>query len=367
MCLNKLQIDYEQNEGIAVMLKHRFPEYTYNIITIFTIWLRWISDFDENIEHIQSVSDIVETEYNIIECIFKYSDLIQYAFFGISSMINPVTTIDITGLIVYNKQLGSGTFGKILAGKINGENVAVKLFYNIKKKEIYKQYNDWCVFMKEYAMLSRLQNTGVVGKLYGARWGSSYWQMVVERHYIHSLDWKLHDMNTTERTIQIVDDIFAAINTIHEVTGHIHGDIKPQNIMIDILEGEPVVKIIDFGLSEKIHILHKNHEYIQTIYWRSPELLEHLPSDLVLADAWATAIAVFDIMAGRFVIYDIGATVDITEYDMLTLLQCQCLNRDTIPDEWCEYIEPELIDYANEIYAKYIVEAKSRTGFKSSA
>ena len=362
---NEMQIDHKQtqNERIVALIKHRFPKYAYNTIAAFTVWLKYISDFSDNERHIRSVSSLLENESGIIECIFKDTTIIQYVFFGRDCVINPAPTVDITTLVVSTEKLGFGTFGKVFAGKVNEKNVAVKMFCNIEKKQISKQYSEWCIFMKEFALLSKLQNTGLVGKLYGARWDSDNWQMIVERHYIESLAWKSHSMNTTTNTIQIVRDIFAAINTIHKLTGYVHGDVKPYNIMIDIIEGEPVVKIIDFGLSEKIQVLQNDHQYIQTIYWRSPELLEYLPTDLVLADAWATAITVIDIMAGRSVMYDIGATSDITEDAMLALLYNKCLNRKTIPDEWSKYIKPELIDYANEIYKKYIVSADVRVGF----
>lgn len=363
---NEMQIDQEQNERVVALIKQRFPDYTYNTIAIFTVWLKYISDFSENKRHIRSVSSLVETESSKIECIFKDTTIIQYVFFGRVCKLNLAPAIDITTLVITNEKLGSGAFGKVIAGKVNGENVAVKTFCNIEKKQIGKWYSEWCIFMKEFAILSKLQNTGIVGKLYGARWDSDNWQMIVERHYIRSLDWKLHDANTTENTIQIIRDIFGAINTIHTITGYVHGDIKPENIMIDIIEGKPVVKIIDFGLSEKIQVLQKNHQYVQTIFWRSPELLESIPTDLVLADAWATAITAFDIMAGRCVMYEIGASSNITEDDMLALLHRKCLGRDTIPCEWAEYIEPELIEYANEIYEKYIVEENIRMGFNST-
>ena len=362
---NEMQIDNEQNERIAALIKQRFPQYAYKTIAIFTIWLKYISEFSDNKRHIRSVSSLVESDSDIIECIFKDTTIIQYVFFGRDCVINPAPTVDITTLVVSTEKLGFGTFGKVVAGKVNDKNVAVKTFCNIEKKQIYKQYSEWCVFMKEYALLIKLQNTIVVGKLYGVRWDSDNWQMIVERHYIRSLEWKSHSMNTTENTIQIVRNIFAAINTIHEITGYVHGDVKPDNIMIDIIEDKPVVKIIDFGLSEKIQVLQNDHQYIQTIYWRSPELLEYLPTDLVLADAWATAITVIDIMAGRCVMYDIGATSKITEDAMLALLYNKCLNRKTIPDEWSKYIEPELIDYANEIYKKYIVSTDVRAGFST--
>ena len=347
-------------ERVVALIKRRFPEYTYKTIAAFTVWLTYISDFSDNKRHIRHVSDLVENEIGIIERIFQDTTIIQYLFFG-REVATP--TIDITTLVVTNEKLGSGSFGSVVSGKVNGENVAVKTFNELKKIQIYRQYADWCVFMKEFTLLNKLQNTGIVGKLYGVRWNSGNWQMIVERHYIQSLDWKSHTLNTTENTIQIVRELFTVIGTIHKITGYVHGDIKPDNIMIDIIDDEPVLQIIDFGLSEKIHVLQKNHKYVQTIFWRSPELLECIPSDLVLADAWATAITAFDIMAGRCLMYDIGARIDINEDDMLALLRCRCLNRSTIPCEWIEYIDPELIEYANEIYEKYIVNAKYRIGF----
>lgn len=356
-------MDQEQNEWTVALIKRRFPEYTYNIIAVFTVWLKYISKFSDNKRHVRHLSGLVENESSKIESIFKDTAIIQYVFFGRDCAINPTPTIDITTLVVTNEKLGSGSFGRVVSGKVNGENVAIKTFCNIEKKGFYKQYSEWCVFMKEFALLSKLQNTGVVGKLYGARWDSANWQMIVERHYVRSNEWKQHVDSTTENTMQIVRDIFAAISTIHKITGYVHGDVKPDNILIDIISGEPVVKIIDFGLSEKIHVLQKNHRYIQTIFWRSPELLECIPSDLVLADAWATAITAFDIMAGRCLMYDIGAKTDINEDDMLALLHKKCLNRETIPCEWVEYIDQELIEYANEIYEKYIVEVDFRMGF----
>lgn len=352
----------ERDEYIASLIKRRFPAYAYNTVAIFTVWLNYISKYSDNKRHIRAVSLLVENDSANLETIFREIDIISYIFFD--AYINkPKEPLDVSALVTSTEKLGSGAYGIVYSGKLNSKHVAIKKFTYIEKTKIHKQYEDWCGFMKEYCMISKLQDTGVVGKLYGAGWQDMSWVMVLEQHHIPSFEWKNHDANTNKRTIKIIQDIFDAVKTIHAVTGYVHGDIKPENILLDIIDGEPKVRMIDFGLSEPVGELQNSHQYIQTIYWRAPELLESLPCDLVLTDIWAVAITAFDIMAGKYVMHELGAKNDITEDDMLNLLMTKCLGRTTIPDEWVRFIDDGLIDYANELYEKYIVYVDMRMGF----
>jgi serine/threonine protein kinase len=305
---------------------------------------------------------LVENESANLETIFREIDLMSYIFFD-SFVERLKEPLDISPLITSTEKLGSGSYGTVYSGKLNSKQVAIKKFTYIEKSKISEQYEDWRGFMKEYCIISKLQDTGVVGKLYGAGWQDTSWVMVLERHHIKAFDWKNHDANTNARTIKIIEDIFDAVKTIHAVTGYVHGDIKPENILLYIVDGEPKVRMIDFGLSEPVGEFRERHEYIQSIYWRAPDLLQALPCDLVLTDIWAIAIAAFDIMAGRCVMYEIGAKIDIKEDDMFYILMTKCMNRTTTPDEWVRYINDNLIDYANELYEKYIVDVDVRAGF----
>jgi len=352
------------NELNATLLKGRFPNYTSYTIAVFALWFRYISRYSDTILHLDNVSRLVNKQTEYMEDIFSQIDIIRCMFFNDYSHINvPEKSLNLSNLITYKSKLGAGSYGIVYKGKLNSNNVAVKKFIDINKNRVHEQYEEWCIFMKEYCLISKLQDTGVVGKLYGVRWCDNYWSMVIQQHYIKSIDWNKHELNTRERTIRIIQDAFNAIQTIHMVTGYVHGDIKPDNILIDIVDGEPKVQIIDFGLSEPVGELQSGHEYIQTIFWRAPELLEAIPCDLVLTDIWAITIAAFDIMAGGCVMFELGAKHDINNVDMLKLLMSRCMNRNTIPEEWAMVINDDLIDFANELYAKYIVDASARLGF----
>ncbi len=343
------------------MIKDRYPKYSYNVLTASTLWLKHCCKYYSNTRLGISLSSIIDADISIIEDIFRHTDVIQCAFFKQPDHIIPISVVSIDEVdIISSETIGKGSFGVVMAGKLKNKNIAVKLYSHIKLNETTKQHRDWCTCVKEYALLCRLQGTGIVGKLYGAGWIMGCWTMVMERHYIQSIDWKYHTMNTTENTKQIVYDIFDAISRVHELTGYVHGDVKPSNIMIDILEGKPTVRIIDFGLSEPIGILRQDHRYVQSMFWRSPELLDEEPCDLVLADAWATAITAFDIMAGKCIMFESGASAEIDEIDMSNLLVIHCLGRVIMPDEWKPHIHKDLIDFANDIYAKYIVRENQR-------
>ena len=359
---------YTKDERVAALLKQRNPTYTYNTAATTAIWLNYISKYSENKRHIKAVCSLVEKDVSVITDAFRDSEIIQIAFFGQGDVTaTPVVMDSLDDLVVSAEKLGSGAFGTVFVGKLKGGTVAVKSYTHIDQKRATKKYGEWCICMKEYALLCKLQGTGVVGKLHGVGWNAGCWRMVMERHSIRALNWKYHELNTTEKTKQIIRDMFAAICTIHEVTGYVHGDVKPENLMIDIVDGKPTVKVIDFGLSEPIGVLEKYHQYIQTIYWRSPELLDEEPSDLVLADAWAAAVTAFDIMAGRCVMYDLGANIDIDEIDMSNLLFWKCLNRTVIPEEWEPFIEEDLVDFANDLYKKYIVRGDLRSPLTPSS
>jgi serine/threonine protein kinase len=51
---------------------------------------------------------------------------------------------------------------------------------------------------------------------------------------------------------RILDDLLMALAELH-TSGHIHGDLKPENIFVNQTGKSPIVQLVDFGLIEKFH------------------------------------------------------------------------------------------------------------------
>jgi serine/threonine protein kinase len=258
-------------------------------------------------------------------------------------------------LVSTNDLLGKGSYGAVYSGTLNdGTTVAVKQYSHLNKTLIHTNVCDWSSCMKEIAMLSQLQGSGIVGELHGVGWFCGSWIILMQQHSLGSIAWAKHELWSVERTKQIVVDLFGAIRSVHKLTGQVHGDVKPCNVMLDIVDNDKVkVWIIDFGLSESVGTIEKGHQYLQTMFWRSPELLEGKSCDLIEADLWATAITAFDIMAGKHVMGDFGANAATTDAKMMAILQANVLGRTSVPDEW--NIHQELLKLANDLFRLYIV------------
>ena len=75
----------------------------------------------------------------------------------------------------------------------------------------------------------------------------------------------------------------------------VHADLKPENIMVD-LHGS--LKIIDFGSSWKEKEIKKIHTYIQSRYYRAPEIPLGLGVTCAI-DIWSFACIIYELLTGK--------------------------------------------------------------------
>ncbi|KAJ3034881.1 hypothetical protein HDV00_004569 [Rhizophlyctis rosea] len=119
---------------------------------------------------------------------------------------------------------------------------------------------------------------------------------------------------------RIFSQIASAIHALHS-TGHVHGDLKEENILIDATDPEwPQVKLCDFGHARRVRSregardgpLHE-YQYYGTTEMTCPEMLKNVvdvkeagrqrrggtvKTDGFAADIWAMGLVLFSLSAG---------------------------------------------------------------------
>jgi len=89
--------------------------------------------------------------------------------------------------------------------------------------------------------------------------------------------------------------IFTAVAFMHE-NNVIHRDLKPDNIL---LTHDNVVKITDFGLSrEHVQEYHKYTRFMQTLWYRAPEMCMGFDDYTTKADVWSLGCLLGELIYG---------------------------------------------------------------------
>jgi len=77
----------------------------------------------------------------------------------------------------------------------------------------------------------------------------------------------------------------------------IHTDLKPENVVIDYIDIDNIkIKVIDFGSATYKH--NRIHTYIQSRYYRAPEILLGIPYDIGI-DLWSIGCIIYELMTGN--------------------------------------------------------------------
>jgi WD40 repeat protein/serine/threonine protein kinase len=110
---------------------------------------------------------------------------------------------------------------------------------------------------------------------------------------------------TTRERLGLFLSVCQAVQHAHQ-KGVIHRDIKPSNVLVAIPDGQPAVKVIDFGVAKAInqrlseHTLQTGfHQMIGTPLYMSPEQAEMSPLDVdTRADIYALGVLLYELLTG---------------------------------------------------------------------
>ena len=89
--------------------------------------------------------------------------------------------------------------------------------------------------------------------------------------------------------------ILTAVCYLHQ-KGIMHGDVKPENIVLDSKNPRATIKLISFGNSRRLEHKAKPEKMIGTLYYTAPEIFAHQISDK--CDIWSCGVILYILLCG---------------------------------------------------------------------
>lgn len=210
--------------------------------------------------------------------------------------------------LIYNKKLGSGTYGTVYSARINKKNIAVKIINNQTKKILnsFKKEKDILNYMKKKSDINKQYVISSI-KLINLD-NSKFIAFPFYPYTLLDLIYKM-DYSNLEITMFIGNQICKALTFIHKYN-IIHRDIKPSNIMVNY---NMSCKLIDFGNSCFSNIK-DNLKIIQPLWYRAPEVLlgNHPYTNSV--DIWSFGCILYEIYK-KHVLFKGNYLDPLDEYD----------------------------------------------------
>lgn len=189
--------------------------------------------------------------------------------------------------------LGTGTFGQVFRCVSNeGDEVAIKVVKGINK---YYQYE-----MNEVRILKKFKDAGYTRyfvELHDAFIYKNHLCIVLELLGKNMYDLiKILHFNGMEfySAQNILRQALEGLSVLHSL-GITHCDIKPENILVADFYSEKI-KIIDFG-SATTRPLSAIY-YIQSRYYRAPEVILGIPYSMVI-DVWSLGCIAYELLMGQ--------------------------------------------------------------------
>ena len=197
--------------------------------------------------------------------------------------------------LLINKQIGSGSYGKVFVGYKNDQPdqyLAIKqMDYDQKNlKEIKK------TVLREFEILTKFNNPNII-KLFDVAVTHKHIYLVYEYCDGQDLDKFCNRTKLSEhQTLLFMRHICAGFKDLFDAEV-LHRDLKPTNIFLH----EGMAKIGDFG-SSRFFSAEENSimmsQMVGTLSYISPEILKG-ERDIKKCDVWSFGVLVFELLNGR--------------------------------------------------------------------
>ncbi|CAG9313623.1 unnamed protein product [Blepharisma stoltei] len=200
-------------------------------------------------------------------------------------------TVDITTCYTFEKEIGSGAYGKVFQARDNTSGIlrAVKV---VQKNRV----RDYGTFCNEITILKALDHPNIVNVIETFETDRLCF-LVLE----HCQGGELFQRITSQRTLsepqaaQIMKNLFSATMYCHQ--NHVcHRDIKPENCLFVDTSSDSELKLIDFGLSKVLNEAELMHAVDGTPYYMAPEILTGSYTKQV--DCWSLGVILYIMLGG---------------------------------------------------------------------
>lgn len=269
------------------------------------------------------------------------------------------------------KILGKGTFGKVTSirfRKSDGEII------NAARKEIY--YNEPASGFsntREIEILLRVQGKTLVPKVLLVSIGeysykprntnlkTEFISFICEEAKYDGPNFIARAKYSMSISIKLISEIFIVLDYLHN-RGICHGDIKPGNCLIYIVNGVPTLKICDFGFANYLSGNSVRPRRINTAWYRAPEIQWMLPDYKFSSDVWSAGCTAYEFLTGK-VLFDGVENGNDTSLYMNEVLKHN-------PNEWTidaqrHYRSANCLDEKPSVHRSYeaILITPAETGF----
>lgn len=204
-----------------------------------------------------------------------------------------------------HESIGTGGNGIVYLATDVVESVQVAL--KLLKKQQLKVFTDGSTsqvdarlaLAKEFRLLASLRHPNIISVIdYGfAEDGDPFFTMEL----LHEAPDILHAGRDTspQRKLEMLLQLLQALVYLHR-RGVLHRDLKPSNILVPLVDGEPVVKLLDFGLAqERTDKPTAEDMAVGTLFYMSPEVLSG-GIYTEASDMYGVGLIAYELFAGRY-------------------------------------------------------------------